>query len=267
MPDGTAAVPDLGIVGVPVEGAGLTDVAVERSCRTHVAVVATAAVALGLLAFAADFVAGGVGQVLIALTSSGFGWGLAAFLAGRSAATAKRAVGGATALLVVATLLYYLLVLIVSRRWSGGSLDDGTSADLLGLRSVAIMTALWLAGSLVAGTILGKLGHIVRVGEAQISALAAGAVCGLLSGEGWQAVMLAPPWRLLTVPDPHQAEFFRGVVIGELIKIVLPIVVLAWLATTHRLWRMWPILLTAAISSAALSAALWFLLSAAAHSI
>ncbi|TYB39784.1 hypothetical protein FXF50_05285 [Micromonospora sp. AP08] len=245
----------------------MTDVAVEGFRRTHVAMVATAAVALGLLAFAADSVAGVVGQVLIALTSSGFAWGLAAFLAGRSAATGKRAVGGATALLVFATLLYYLLVLMVSRRWSGGTLEDGTPADLLGLRSVAIMTALWLTGSLVAGTILGRLGHIVRVGKASTSALAAGAVCGLLSGEGWQAVMLAPPWQLLTVPDPHQAEFFRGVVIAELIKIVLPIVVLAWLATAHRLWRVWPMLLTAAISSGALSATLWYLLYAAANGI
>ncbi|MFI7284125.1 hypothetical protein ACIBOV_28085 [Micromonospora chersina] len=101
----------------------MTDVAVGGSRRSHAAVVAAAAVALGLLAFAVDSVAGVVGQVLIALTSSGFGWGLAAFLAGRSAATAKRAVGGATALLVLATLLYFLLVLMVSRRWSGGTLE------------------------------------------------------------------------------------------------------------------------------------------------
>ncbi|RZU72521.1 hypothetical protein EV384_0890 [Micromonospora kangleipakensis] len=257
---------DLGMFGAPSEDVGVTDVAVEGSRRTHAAVVATAAVALGLLAFAADSVAGVVGQVLIALTSSGFAWGMAAFLAGRSAATAKRAVGGATSLLVLATLLYYLLVLMVSRRWSGGTLEDGTSADLLGLRSVAIMTALWLTGSLVAGPMLGLLGHIVRVGKASTSTLAAGAICGLLSGEGWQAVMQAPPWQLLTVADPYQAEFFRGVVVGELVKIVLPIVVLAWLATAHRLWRAWPMLLTAAISSGALSAALWYVLYAAANS-
>lgn len=70
------------------------------------AVVAVAAVALGLLAFMADSVAGLAGQILIALTSSGFAWGLAAFLVGRWAATEKRAaVVGATALLVTATLL------------------------------------------------------------------------------------------------------------------------------------------------------------------
>lgn len=48
------------------------------------------------------------------------------------------AADGATALLVLATLLYYLLVLVVSRRRSGASLEDGTSANLQGLRSVAI---------------------------------------------------------------------------------------------------------------------------------
>ncbi|WP_433532602.1 hypothetical protein ACQPYA_11545 [Micromonospora sp. CA-263727] len=168
---------------------------------------------------------------------------------------------------MLATLLYYLLVLMVGRRWSGGTLDDGTSADLLGLRSVAIMTALWLTGSLVAGPVLGLLGHIVRVGRASTSALAAGALCGLLAGEGWQALVLAPPWQLLTVTDPHHAEFFRGVVVGQLVKIVLPIVVLAWLATAHRLWRSWPMLFTAAISSGALSAALWHALYAAANSV
>ncbi|MEV2240417.1 DUF6518 family protein [Micromonospora sp. NPDC049891] len=247
--------------------AGVTDIAVLRSRRTQVAMVAAAAVVLGLLAFLADSVAGVVGQVLIALTSSGFAWGLAAFLIGRWAATGRRAVAGATALLVTATLLYYLLVLTVSRRWSGGTLEDGSSADLLGLRSVAVMTALWLIGSIVAGPVLGKLGHVVRTGEASTSALALGAVCGLLSGEGWYAVMLAPPWQVLTVADPGHADFVRGVVIGQLITIALPIVVLAWLATVHRLWRNVPVLLATAVSSGALSAALWYLLQIAALSL
>lgn len=159
-------------------------------------------------------------------------------------------------------------MLTVSRRWSGGTLADGSSADLLALRSVAIMTALWLTGSVVAGPILGKLGDIVRTGRASTSALAVGAVCGLLSGEGWHSVMVAPPWQVLAVADPGYTEFARGVVIGQLITIVLPIVVLAWLATVHRLWRKnMPVLLAAAVSSSAMSAALWHLLYAAAHNL
>ncbi|GIJ23560.1 hypothetical protein Vlu01_41840 [Micromonospora lutea] len=253
----------------------MTDAAVQGPRRTHLVVAAAAGVALGLFAFVADAVAGVVGQILITLTSSGFAWGLAAFLAGRWAATGNRAMAGASALLVTATLFYYLLVLAVSRRWSGGTLEDGSSADLLGLRSVAVMTALWLTGSLVAGPILGKLGHAVRTGavepagsgdKATTSALAAGAGCGLLSGEGWHSVILTPPWQVAVVDAGH-AEFLRGVLIGQLIMIVLPIVVLAWLATAHRLWRTMPVLLAAAASSGALSAVLWHLLRTAAHNL
>ncbi|KXK63685.1 hypothetical protein AWW66_01605 [Micromonospora rosaria] len=233
---------------------------VEAARDGRTAVVATAGATLGLLAFAADFVAGAAGQVLIAVVSSGFAWGLAAVLVGRSAATARRAAIEATRLLVLATLLYYLLVLVVSRRWSGGYLEDGTSADLLGLRSVAVMTAAWLAGAVVAGPILGMLGHVVRVGTTSLAAGAAGGLCGLLSGEGWQALVLAPPWQLLAVTDPHHAQFVRGVLAGQVVKIGLPIVVLAWLATTRRLWRAWPMLLIAAVSCGALSAVLWHVL-------
>jgi hypothetical protein len=255
------------MVGARLRRLGVTDVAVVGPRRTYAAVVATAAVALGLLAFAADSVDGVVGQVMIALTSSGFAWGLAAFLAGRSAAGARRAAAGATGLLVLATLLYYLLVLVVGRRWSGATLEDGTSADMHGLRSVAVMTAVWLIGSLVAGPMLGLLGHVVRVGEVSRAALAAGITCGLLSGEGWHAMVAAPLWQLLPVPDPDLADFVRGVIVSELVKIVLPIAVLAWLATAHRLWRVWPTLLTAAVSSGVLSALLWYVLIAAANSI
>lgn len=245
----------------------MSDVAVDGRRLTHTAIVAIAAVVLGLLAFAADAVEGIVGQVVVALTSSGFAWGLAAFLVGHSAAGARRAAARAAGLLALATLVYYLLVLVVSRRWSGGYLEDGRSADLQGLRSVAIMTAVWLVGSLVAGPTLGLLGYSVRVGGAPRAALAAGVTGGLLSGEGWHALVVAPPWRMLVVSDPYQADFFRGVVISNLVKIVLPFAVLAWLVTAHRLWRAWPALLMATVSSSALSALLWYMFGITATSI
>lgn len=232
----------------------MTDVAVDGRRRTHTAIVAAVAAVLGLLAFAADFAGGVVGQVVVALTSSGFAWGLTAFLAGYSAAGARRAVACATGLLALATLVYYLLVLLVSRRWSGGYLEDGTSADLQGLGSIAIMTAVWLIGSLVAGPMLGLLGWLVRVGGVPRAALAAGVTAGLLSGEGWHAIVVARPWHLLATADPYQAEFLRGVATSSLVRIVLPFAVLAWLATAHRLWRAWPTLLVATITSGALSA-------------
>lgn len=243
------------------------DVAAEDRRHTYAMTVATVAVGLGLLAFAADFVEGIAGHVMVALTSSGFAWGLAAFLVGRCATGARRATVGATALLALATLLYYLLVLVVSRRWSGAYLQDGTPADLLGLRSVAIMMAVWLIGSLVAGPTLGLLGHVVRVGGVSRAALAAGVTCGLLSGEGWHALLVTPTWRLLAASDPYQAEFLRGVVISELVRIALPLAVLAWLATAHRLWRAWPTLFAATVAGGATGALLWHALGAAANSI
>ncbi|WP_213457131.1 hypothetical protein [Rhizomonospora bruguierae] len=100
-----------------------------------------------MLAFTADSVNGVAGHVMVALTSSGFAWGLAAVLAGRHADTVRRAVAGATGLLVLATVLYYLLILLVSRRWSGATLADGSSADMAGLRSVAIMPVVWLVAA------------------------------------------------------------------------------------------------------------------------
>ena len=232
--------------------------AAEVSLRRYAVVVAIAAVALGLLAFAADSVGGVAGQVVIALTSSGFAWGLAAFLAGRSAAGARRAAAGGTTLLVVATLVYYLLVLTVSRRWSRGVLEDGNPIDLRGLRSVAVMTAVWLIGSMVVGPGLGLLGHVVRVGGVSRAALVTGVTCGLLSGDGWRAMGEARPWRLLVVSEPSQVAFLQGVVVSNLIKIILPVVVLAWLATTQRFWRVWPVLFPATVFSGVLSALLWY---------
>ncbi|MEV4629925.1 DUF6518 family protein [Micromonospora sp. NPDC049523] len=246
----------------------MTDVAEDGRRRTRTSIVATGvAVLLGLLAFVADSVEGVVGQVMVALVSSAFAWGSAAFLTGRFAASPRRAAATATGVLVLATLLYYLLVVFVSRRWSGAYLDDGTSADLQGLRSIAIMTALWLIGAVVAGPTLGLLGYLVRVGGVKRAALAAGVTTGFLSGEGWHAVAVVPPWQLLAVSDPHQTEFLLGVVISNLVRIVLPLVVLAWLVTTHRLWREWPALLVATVSGGALSALLWHLLDAAENSI
>lgn len=179
-------------------------------------------------------------------------------------------------LLVLATLVYYLLVLLVSRRWSGGTLEDGRSADLMGLRSVALMTAVWLAGSLVAGPLLGLLGQAVRsertaparpertapaaparserTAPALLAALAAGGACGALAGEGWWFATVVPPWRLLAAGD----DFFRGVAAGEALRLVLPVVVLLWLAARHRLWPAWPALLGAFVAAGGAGALCWY---------
>jgi hypothetical protein len=129
------------------------------------------------------------------------------------------------------------------------------------------MAAVWLLGSLVAGPVLGLLGQVVRIGGVRRAALAAGTACGLLSGEGWHAVLVAPPWRLLAGSDPYHAEFVRGVVISEILRIVLPLAILAWLTVARRLWRAWPMLLVATTSSGVLSALLWCALGVAKDSM
>ncbi|MFI0795012.1 hypothetical protein ACH4OY_20340 [Micromonospora rubida] len=120
----------------------------------------------------------------------------------------------------------------------------------------AVMTAVWLAGSLLAGPLLGLLGHAVRANSTRRAALAAGIACGLLSGEGWHAIVQAPPWRLLALGDP----FFYGVVFGEIVRVVLPLAVLAWLVAAHRLGRAWSILLAATVAAATAGTLLWYAL-------
>lgn len=230
----------------------MVNVVAQRPARRGV-MIAVAAVALGVLAFAADAVDGITAQVVTALVSSGLAWGLAAFLAGRAATGRRGAVAGATALLVSATLVYYLLILLVSRRWSGGYLADGSSADGDGLRSVAVMTTAWLLVSVVAGPVLGLLGQMTRTARVPRAALAAGAACGLLSGQGWQQVATAPPWRLWLIGNPN-AGYVRGILAVELVGVVLPLAVLAWPATRRRLWHAWPTLFIAMAGTATLSA-------------
>jgi hypothetical protein len=99
-------------------------------------------------------------------------------LTGRTATCRRSAVTGATVLLVSATLVYYLLILVVSRRWSGGTLQDGSSADRYGLRSLAVITTAWLLVSVVAGPVLGLLGQMTKTMPVPGAALAAGVAPG-----------------------------------------------------------------------------------------
>ena len=161
-------------------------------------------------------------------------------------------------LLVSATLVYYLLILLVSRRWSGGSLVDGSSADGYALRSLAVTALAWLLISVLAGTVFGLLGQMTRTASLARAALAAGAACGLLSGQGWLDVPTAP-WLLWTVTGPDAAAT-RGFIAAGLIQVLVPLAVLAWLATVQRLWRAWPILFLTLIGAATLSALFWRLL-------
>ena len=192
--------------------------------------------------------------------------GSAALLAGRTAPDRRSAVTDATVLLASAIVVYYVLILVISRRWSGGVLSYGSSADGYGLRSLAVMTTAWLLLSVVAGPVLGLLGQMTRTARLRSAALAVGVACGLLAGQGWQEDAMAPPWRLWAADGPD-AAFVRGIIAAELIMDIVPLVVLAWLATARRLWRAWPLLLIAMAVTATLSALLWHLLRTAANQL
>ena len=245
---------------------GVTGVAARRPKPRTVTVVLTAA-ALGVLAFMVDAVHGAPGRIMATVVSSGLAWGLAALLTGRTATGRRSAVTDATVLLVAATLVYYLLILVVSRRWSGGTLQDGSSGDGHGLRSLTVMTTAWLLTSMVAGPVFGLLGQMTRTMPVPGAALAAGIACGLLSSQGWQEITAVPPGQLITAAGGPDTGFFRAAGAAELAEVLLPFAVLAWLATDRRLWRAWPILLIAMISTATLGALFWHLLRTTANQL
>jgi hypothetical protein len=117
---------------------------------------------------------------------------------------------------------------------------------------------------MVARPTLGLLGQMTRAARVPIAALAAGAACGLLSGQGWQEIVTAPPWHLWGIGGTD-AVFAHGISAAELVEVILPLAVLAWLATVQRLWRAWPILLIATVVPATLNAPFWHLLRTAAN--
>ena len=77
---------------------------------------------------------------------------------------------------------------------------------------------------------------------------------------------MAPPRRPGGIGGP-EAAFARGISAAEMVEVVLPLVVLAWLATVQRLWRAWPVLLVAMVVTATLSALFWHLLRTAANQL
>jgi hypothetical protein len=112
---------------------------------------------------------------------------------------------------------------------------------------------------MVAGPPLGLLGQTTRTASVPNAALAAGAACGLLSGQGWQEIAAAQPWRSWLTDGPY-AYFVHGIGAAELVEVILPLALLAWLATRRRLWHAWPILFIAMVVTATLSALFWHVL-------
>ncbi|GAA1655480.1 hypothetical protein [Actinoplanes couchii] len=228
-----------------------------------------AGILLALLAYAGDDIDLGLdfwtAMMLSAVTSSGLTWGLAAFLIARTTGTRRQAMRNATVLLATATVTYYLMIVLISRRWSGGTLQDGSSADRYGLTHIAVMTGVWLAGSLAAGALLGILAHTVRHRCGPPAAMAAGAACGLLASESGYHLLRNPPAELMELFQSGAREFYGPLWPTDMIGLIVPMLILAWLATRHRLWPHWPALLLTAAATTVAAALLWLTTALIAH--
>jgi hypothetical protein len=221
--------------------------------RDRALLLPAAGVPLGALAFLGDELPKPVGQIVLTLTSNGCAWGAAALVAGYLVRRARRAPVVATALLLVATTVYYGLILTVSRRWSGGTLEDGSSADAYGLLSVARAAGFWLLLSVGAGLVLGSLGHVVRNGPRHRSAAATGLAFGMLAAEGLYQLSRHYYWP---IPD----DFVRAVVVSNAITVVLSLVVTVVLLACRSGRGAWWTYLGSAVLAGGLGAVLWSLI-------
>ncbi|MEV8516248.1 hypothetical protein [Dactylosporangium sp. NPDC051484] len=204
---------------------------------------------LGLTAFLGDYVAGDTGQFLT-VVFSGAAWGCCALVAGYFAVAWTRAAVTGAAALVVATLVYYTLILVISRRWQGGVTEDGGSADLAGLASIARATAFWLAASICGGALLGVLGHLARTGDTFLSALCAGTGWALLAGQGLYLLLFAPGWLIADM-------FGHFLFFSAVFNVVLASVVVCTLYARRAARRSWPVVAAAAFGVSVVSVALW----------
>ncbi|MEV4515098.1 hypothetical protein AB0K00_39830 [Dactylosporangium sp. NPDC049525] len=165
---------------------------------------AVAGLVLGGLAYTADFCHGNVAVLMLLVSSSGLAWGAAALVAGFAAADRRAAAGAAVTVLAAATVAYYGLIVVDGDRWHGGTLEDGTPADAMALRSIMAATVFWLAASVAGGVVLGLLGQAIRRSRPRGAALAAGAACALLAGQGAlrliQASAYASQYRAAITP-------------------------------------------------------------------
>lgn len=221
--------------------------------RDRTLLLAAAGVPLGTLAFLGDELPDAVGQIVLTLASNGFAWGAAALTAGYLVRRTRRAPVVATALLLIATTVYYGLILVVSRRWSGGTLDDGSSADAHGLLSVARAAGFWLLASVGAGLVLGGLGHFVRNGPRHRSSAAAGLAFGMLAAEGLYELSHHYYW-----PIPN--DFVQAIVVSNAVTVVPSLVVTGLLLACRGARGSWWAYLGSAVVAGGLGATLWSLI-------
>lgn len=233
----------------------LDDVVLSTVTRHGTAVLAlvAAAVVLGALAFAADFVPGIAGGVMTGLVSNGAAWGAPAAIVGFTCARRRSAMVRPAVMLMIATTVYYLGILLVSRRWdiAGSSLSSGESTAQIGLASLGRLWLIWLAIAITIGALLGLLGYAIRRAGPRVSGAAAGAATGVLLSEGLSVALWAVPayWDLSHPGSSRPVSLL----VAMAVAVVVP-VVLAGARRRHIAWWLYAI---AAISVALAGAGLW----------
>ncbi|MEU8328020.1 DUF6518 family protein [Micromonospora sp. NPDC048839] len=155
-----------------------------RSVQRKVTPPVLAGSAMGMAAFIADLVPETVGRFLVPAFSSGFAWGMVALVVSYYVPTLRSALAAGVGTLALATLTYYGLIASLSRQWLSGSAPPPD-----GFGSIMRASALWLAGSLFGGLVLGYLAHVFRTGTTRNAGIALGVALGLLAGEAAYTVL------------------------------------------------------------------------------
>ncbi|MET8462867.1 DUF6518 family protein [Micromonospora zamorensis] len=185
-----------------------------------------AGVVTGVAAFAADFAPDPAGRILLAIASSGFSWGLVAFIVGYFAPARRVAATASVGALALAVITYYVLILLLSDRWRQ-PLGSSSVSKLDEFSPVMRAAAFWMLGALLGGLILGCLAQLARAGCPRNSGIAFGVAFGLLAGEAIYTIF-----------------YFAFVWVGPLDSFV-------WA-------RLQPAVLQLLLAAAATSVALWF---------
>ncbi|HWS35273.1 MAG TPA: hypothetical protein VN408_21365 [Actinoplanes sp.] len=184
-------------------------------------------------------------RILTAVTGLGLLWGTTVLLTATATATRRQAIITATALLITAAVTYHLLILLAGDTRTGPG----------------VAPVLWLAGP-----VLGALGHTIRHGDPRQAASAAGIGCGLLASEGGTLLIIDPPAELMEFFERGASEFYGPLHPADLIGLILPLLLLAVLATRHSLWKHGAVLLFTAATTTVGATLLWlFLLVVASH--
>jgi hypothetical protein len=209
---------------------------------------------LGVASFSADLLPEPTSELVAAVVSSAFGWGLTALVASSFSRTRGSSIFAGIAVLVSAAITYYGLILFVSQRWQLGveELQNGSSLLPMGLGSVARAAGFWLSGAIIGGVLIGWLAHTIQIGVQKQISIGIGLTLGILLAEASYAVIFA---AFIWV-KPLDGSAWRHL-ISALLQFFLAAVALSIVIRRRERPISWPALLLALSVSMPLGAIVW----------